>query len=121
MTQNFRKPEVCERLKELSPTFGDNGGMTAKTAVLFMAAQVIPGIQLVAEFNIQSPGKIQLMSRFQDNLRKDLAKIRIPTLVTSGSDDLVTSVKGKIRDSGTNLPVLDRPNFQSEINHVFKL
>ena len=37
----FRKPEVCERLKELSPIFGDNGGMTAKTAVLFIAAQVI--------------------------------------------------------------------------------
>jgi len=63
-----RKPEVCERLKELSPIFGDNGGMTAKTAVLFIAAQ--------------------------DSLRKDLAKIRIPSLVTSGSDDYVTSVKG---------------------------
>ena len=49
------------------------------------------------------------MLHFQDNLRKDLAKIRIPTLVTSGSDDLVTSVKGKIRDSGTHRPVLDCP------------
>ena len=37
-----------------------------------------------------------LNDSFQDNLRKDLAKIRIPTLVTTGSDDLVTSAQGKI-------------------------